>query len=347
MLKGVGELTQKSLSPTIPFILFAIFQLKFAIITPALITGSFAERVSFKSYVLFVLLFEVFVYSPIAHMTWHPDGLLHKMGVLDFAGGTVVHISAGIAALVGAYFLGSRFPAGKKDSSHAPANIPFVLLGTGLLWFGWFGFNSGSSFGANGLSAMAFATTHFASASAMIAWIILDQINGKKPSAMGACIGAVVGLVAITPGAGFVSLGASVFIGMMGAFASYLAVHWRAKTTLDDTLDVFPCHGVGGIVGMLLTGVFAKESGLVAGKTHVFFAHLMSLIPVTVGIALVSYILYWVVDQITALRVSSEDEKIGLDISQHDEVALSLSEIITQEKHQSIINSDIAGMSVH
>ncbi len=344
MFRNVGELSHKVLSPTIPFILFAIFQLKFAIITPALITGSFAERVSFKSYVLFVLFFEVFIYSPLAHMTWHPDGILHKLGVLDFAGGTVVHMSAGLAALVGAYFLGSRTKNGLSELSHAPANIPYVLLGTGLLWFGWFGFNSGSSLASNGLSALAFATTHFASASAMLVWLLLDGLRGKKPSAIGACVGAVVGLVAITPGAGFVSIGASIFIGVIGALGSHLAVHWRSRTNLDDTLDVFPCHGVGGMTGMFLTSIFAKDVGLLTGNTHVFFAHLITLVSVTVGVVVLSYGLYWFVDQMTPFRVSSVDELLGLDLSQHDEMGLSLEEMIN--KNNSHIFSQAPKMTV-
>ena len=327
MFHNVTELTHKTLSPTIPFVLFSIFQLKFAIITPALITGSFAERVSFKSYVLFVILFEIFIYTPLAHMTWHPDGIFHKMGVLDFAGGTVVHMSAGLAALVGAFFLGSRVKYGKDTQAYPPANVPYVLLGTGLLWFGWFGFNSGSSLGSNGLSALAFATTHFASASAMLVWMGWDALRGKKPSAIGACIGAVVGLVAITPAAGFVSIGSSVLIGVIGASVSHFAAHWRARTGLDDTLDVFPCHGVGGMVGILLTGVLAKDTGLISGKTSTFYAHLICLFTVTFGVIVISYLLYWVVNKITLLRVSSEDELLGLDRSQHDEAALSLQEL--------------------
>ncbi len=328
MFKNVTEAPNTALSPTIPFVLFSLFQLKFAIITPALITGSFAERVSFKSYVLFVVLFEIFIYSPLAHMTWHPDGILHKIGVLDFAGGTVVHLSAGVAALTGAYFLGSRSRTGSSDLAHSPGNIPYVLLGTGLLWFGWFGFNAGSALTAGQLSALSFATTHFASASAMIAWVTLDLLSGKKPSAIGACVGAVVGLVAITPGAGFVSIGSSVAIGAISAFVSHFAVKWRTKTSLDDTLDVFPCHGVGGMVGMILTGVFAKEGGLITGQFHLLCVHLVTLVAITLGVALISYGLYWIVDRITALRVSKEDEILGLDLSQHDEVGVSKTDFL-------------------
>ena len=210
LFKGVGGSTQADLAPTIPFVLFALFQMKFAIITPALITGSFAERVRFSSFLLFIILFSIIIYSPLAHMTWHPDGFLRKWGVLDFAGGTVVHMSAGFAAIAAAIFLGSRKAHG---GVHKPANVPFVLLGTGLLWFGWFGFNAGSALGANSDAALASATTTVASAAAMLAWVFYDALMGRKISGMGASIGAVVGLVAITPAAGFVTIGQAVSTG--------------------------------------------------------------------------------------------------------------------------------------
>jgi len=205
LFKGVGLNTNAALSPTIPLLLFAAFQMKFAIITPALITGSFAERVKFSGYLVFMCLFSVFIYTPLAHWTWHPDGFLRKLGVLDFAGGTVVHMSAGYAALAGALVLGQRKSFGSNAHTE-PANIPYILLGTGMLWFGWFGFNAGSALGANQTAVLAFVTTVVASASAMMAWVGFDAIRGKKVSAMGTCIGAVVGLVAITPAAGFVNI---------------------------------------------------------------------------------------------------------------------------------------------
>ena len=318
MMRGVGGATHAALSPTIPLILFALFQLKFAVITPALVTGAFAERVRFSSYLIFITLFALFVYTPLAHWTWHPQGFLRQWGVLDFAGGTVVHMSAGIAALVGAVVLGRR-TAHVEKVSHAPANIPYVLLGTGMLWFGWFGFNAGSALAANENAAMAFATTNTASAAAMLAWIFFDGARGRKPSALGACIGAVVGLVAITPGAGFVTIPHSIVIGVIASVVSNIAVHWKSSTTLDDTLDVFPCHGVGGIVGMILTGVFARDVGLIHGETHTFFVHLLGLLVVTVYVAVVSYILYRITNAIIPMRVTEEDERIGLDLSQHDE----------------------------
>jgi Amt family ammonium transporter len=320
MFDGVGGATSEALSPTVPLLIFALFQLKFAIITPALITGSFAERVRFSGYLLFMVLFSVLIYSPLAHMTWHPDGLLRKWGVLDFAGGTVVHMSAGFAALAGAMILGRR-ASHKNREEHVPANIPFVLLGTGMLWFGWFGFNAGSALGANELAATAFATTNTASAAAMLGWIFWDWMLGKKPSALGACIGAVVGLVAITPAAGFVTVRESIVIGLVASVVSNLAVHMKTKSTLDDTLDVFPCHGVGGIVGMILTGVFA-DGGLAEGEFTLFGYHMLALVIVSIFAFAGSLILYKVVDLILPLRVSDEQELIGLDLSQHGETAL-------------------------
>ncbi|MCL6099124.1 MAG: ammonium transporter [Bacteroidetes bacterium] len=318
MFRGVDGNTHPLLAPTFPLILFALFQLKFAIITPALITGSFAERIRFSSYLLFMILFSLFIYTPLAHMTWHPDGLLRKMGVLDFAGGTVVHMSAGFAALAGALHLGRRHTHIAKER-HIPANIPYVILGTGLLWFGWFGFNAGSAMAANGLAALAFATTNTASAAAAMSWLFFDILMGRKPSAMSACIGAVVGLVAITPAAGYVSVGASIFIGATAALISNVAVTMKGKTTLDDALDVFPCHGLGGIVGMILTGVFAKNVGLIHGETHTFLIHMVALVIVSVFTFGGSYLLYMITDRILPMRVSKEEEIEGLDISQHGE----------------------------
>lgn len=311
---NVGLAPNPDFSPTIPFLIFALFQLKFAVITPALITGSFAERVKFTSYLIFMCLFALLIYTPLAHWTWHPQGFLRQWGVLDFAGGSVVHMSAGFAALAGAYVLGKR-----EHHNHQPANIPFIILGTGMLWFGWFGFNAGSALAANGLAVQAFATTNMASASAMITWVMFDALVGRRISAMGACIGAVVGLVAITPAAGFVSVGQSVFIGFVAAIVSNLAVYYKQRTALDDTLDVFPTHGVGGIVGMILTAVFAKDVGLVYGETTTFYYHLLALVIVASYTFFGSLIIYKITGFITKLRVSKEEENIGLDISQHAE----------------------------
>jgi Amt family ammonium transporter len=310
------------LAPTIPFLLFALFQLKFAIITPALITGAFAERIKFTSYLLFLVLFSIFIYSPLAHATWHPDGILAKAGVLDFAGGTVVHLSAGIAALAGAIFLKRR-----TQEKNQPARITYVMLGTGLLWFGWFGFNSGSAFGANELAVIALATTTTSSAAASLTYILFDNFRGKKPSAMGACIGAVVGLVAITPAAGFVSIAHSLVIGICAAVTCNLMITWRSKTSIDDTLDVFPSHGIGGIVGMLLTGVFAsreinpaiENQGLFFGEARLFLAESLTLIGVSIYVFMMTWLILILTNWISPIRVNSEDENIGLDQSQHDE----------------------------
>jgi Amt family ammonium transporter len=323
MFRGVGEAPHSTLSPTIPLALFALFQLKFAIITPALITGAFAGRVRFSSYMLFVCLFSIVIYCPLAHWTWHPQGFLRQWGVLDFAGGTVVHMAGGLAALSGALFLGRR-TAHKLHAPQVPAHIPYVLLGTGMLWFGWFGFNAGSALAANGLAARAFLTTNTASAAAMLGWIFFDCARGRKPSALGACIGAVVGLVAITPAAGFVSAGASMLIGLVASVVSNIAVHVRTKSDLDDTLDVFPCHGVGGITGMLLTAVFADNVGLIYGETTTFVNHLYALGIVASFTLIGSYILYVLSDRIIPARVSDAEESMGLDLSQHAE---SLDEI--------------------
>lgn len=321
MFDGVGGSTHSELAPTIPLALFAFFQLKFAIITPALITGAFAERIRFSAFLAFIILFTLFIYCPLAHSTWHPNGFLRQLGVLDFAGGTVVHISAGFAALAGALLLGKRKNYG-SDGSHEPANIPFMMLGTGMLWFGWFGFNAGSALAANELATTAFVNTNTASAAAMLAWIFFDGLRGKKASATGACIGAVVGLVAITPAAGFVNVGQSFFIGFISSIISNMAVHIKNKYSLDDTLDVFPCHGLGGIVGMILTAVFANEVGLVYGQTTTFYYHLLALLGVSVFTFGGSFLLYKFVALFVPLRVSMDDEDLGLDLSQHGEQAM-------------------------
>lgn len=313
-LRNVGLAPNPDFAGTIPFLLFALFQLKFAIITPALITGSFAGRVRFRGYILFMTLFTIFIYTPLAHMTWHPDGLLRNWGVLDFAGGTVVHMSAGFAALAGAIFLGKR-----KEATHQPANVPYIILGTGLLWFGWFGFNSGSALGANGDAVLAFANTNVASASAMLTWMFYERFQDRKMSALGACVGAIVGLVAITPAAGFVTPSQSIFIGAIAALVSNFAIRMFAKSRIDDTLEVFPSHGVGGIVGMILTAVFAKEVGLIYGETTTFLYHMLALVIVALFAFFGSLLLYKIVDALLAMRVTAEQESRGLDRSQHGE----------------------------
>ena len=314
---SVEGLPNATLGPTIPFILFALFQMKFAVITPAIITGALAERIRFISFLLFISLFVLLIYTPLCHMIWHPHGLLGGyFGVKDFAGGTVVHMSAGFAALAGVLVLGKR-----KNSEHIPTNIPFVLLGTGLLWFGWFGFNAGSALAANATAAMAFATTTIASASAMMTWVFFDRLNGRKVSALGACIGAVVGLVVITPSAGFVSIPQSIFFGFIGAIVSNKMVYWNKLKQIDDTLDVFACHGVGGIMGMILTAIFAEgeNASLLHGGWSVFGHHIMALLLVSVFTFGGAYLLFKFTNVIIPLRVSEDSENQGLDLSQHGE----------------------------
>lgn len=312
-------------APTIPKTLFSLFQLMFAIITPGLVVGAVAERIRFTSYILFIALFSLLVYAPLAHWSWHPDGFLFKMGALDFAGGTVVHISAGCAALAGALVL-KRRKAHIEHKEIPPANIPYVLIGTGLLWFGWFGFNAGSALGANALAVSAFATTNTAAAAAGLSWMFFDVIRGKKPSVTGFCIGAVVGLVAITPGAGFVGIPQSIFIGVLSAIISNVAIYYKQKSKLDDTLDVFPCHGLGGMVGMLLTGVFATKAvnaagndGLFYGNAAFFFTQMKAMLIAAGYSFLVSYVIFKFINFILPLRVTAEEEEIGLDASQHNE----------------------------
>ncbi|POY34779.1 ammonia channel protein [Solitalea longa] len=319
--KNVNSSAPWSLAPTIPLLLFALFQMKFAIITPALVVGAVAERIRFTSYLAFIVLFSLFIYAPIAHWTWHPDGILFKMGVLDFAGGTVVHISAGCAALAGAIVLKRR-----KSKEVQPANVPYVILGTGLLWFGWFGFNAGSALAANDLATSAFATTNTASAVAGLAWMFFDYARGKKPSVLGFCIGAVVGLVAITPAAGFVAIPQSAIIGLVAAIVSNLAVYWKEKSGIDDTLDVFPCHGLGGMMGMILTGIFATKNvnavggtGLWYGETALFISQLKGLAIVVAYSFTVSLIIFKVIDLLNPIRVSQGEEEKGLDETQHGE----------------------------
>src|SRR6476646_474242 len=342
--KNVPSGAPWSLAPTIPLTLFALFQLMFAVITPGLVVGAVAERIRFTAYILFTILFSILVYAPLAHWSWHPDGFLAKMGALDFAGGTVVHISAGCAALAGALVF-KRRKVHMEHKEIPPANIPYVLIGTGLLWFGWFGFNAGSALAANSLAVSAFATTNTAAAAAGLTWMFFDVARGKKPSVVGFCVGAVVGLVAITPGAGFVAIPQSIFIGVVAAIISNLAVYYKQKSTLDDTLDVFPCHGIGGMVGMLMTGIFATKAvnaagnfGWAYGNPSFFFTQVKAM-AIAVGYSFgVSFLIFKFINFILPLRVSSEDEEIGLDASQHNEKYLQGTLLIhnngmMEEKH--------------
>jgi Amt family ammonium transporter len=270
--------------------------------------------ISVICYLVFLALFSIFVYCPLAHWTWHPDGFLRQMGVLDFAGGIVVHASSGVAALTGALFLGRRK---NVATPHVPANIPFVVLGAAMLWLGWFGFNAGSSLAADGIAVKAFLNTNTASATAMMTWLFFDCLRGRKPSAMGAAVGAVVGLVAITPSAGYVTVGESIMIAFLTTLVCNIAVYWKNKTHVDDALDVFPTHGVGGIFGTILTGVFVH--GLLDGNIHMFLIHLLAVVIVCGYTFVVSYILYWLTNKMIPMRVSPESEAAGLDKSQHDE----------------------------
>lgn len=322
-------------APTIPKTLFSVFQLMFAIITPGLVVGAVAERIRFTSYILFIALFSLLVYAPLAHWSWHPNGFLFKMGVLDFAGGTVVHISAGCAALAGALVL-KRRKAHMEHREIPPANVPYVLIGTGLLWFGWFGFNAGSALGANPLAVSAFATTNTAAAAGGLGWMFFDVLRGKKPSVVGFCIGAVVGLVAITPGAGFVAIPQSIFIGLVAAIISNVAVYYKQKSSLDDTLDVFPCHGVGGMAGMLMTGIFATKAvnasgndGWFYGNSAFFFTQLKAMTIASGYSFVVSYAIFKFINFILPLRVTAEEEEIGLDATQHNEKYLQGTLLVT------------------
>ena len=323
--KGVASGEPWAGGPTIPKSLFSMFQLMFAIITPGLVVGAIAERMRFVAYVLFTVLFSLLVYAPLAHWSWHPERFLAKMGALDFAGGTVVHISAGCAALAGAIVLKRRkVHINKVESS--PANIPYVLIGTGLLWFGWFGFNAGSALGANALAVSAFATTNTAAAAAGLSWMFFDVLKGKKPSVVGFCVGAVVGLVAITPAAGYVAIPQSIFIGVTAAVVSNIAVYIKSRSSLDDTLDVFPCHGIGGIVGMLMTGIFATKSVNALGAdgwaygNPAFFVTQLKAMAIAVGYSFAaSFVIFKFINFIVPIRVSDREEEQGLDASQHNE----------------------------
>ncbi|MDR1226407.1 MAG: ammonium transporter [Prevotellaceae bacterium] len=311
----------------IPETLFALFQCKFAVITPALIVGAFAERIKFKGFLVFSLLWTILVYNPVAHWVWG-GGWMMQLGALDFAGGTVVHINAGVSALVMALMLGKR--QGYGTSMIIPHNIPFVVLGTALLWLGWFGFNAGSGLAADGLAANAFLVTHLATAVAATAWMTLEWVINKKPTVIGICTGAVAGLVAITPAAGSVDALGSLFIGLFSAIVCFTFVAYvKPKAGYDDSLDAFGVHGVGGFVGAILTGVFATKlvtggaEGALYGNWHQLGVQVVVNL-VTVGFsAIMTFILFKIVDKTVGLRVSGKEELLGLDITQHGEMAYS------------------------
>src|SRR6478672_8676251 len=321
---GVGLAPSTVYATTIPFVLFASFQLMFAAITPALITGAFAERKRFSAFVLFTVLWSVLVYSPLAHWVWSTDGWLYKLGALDFAGGTVVHISSGVSALIVALLIGRRAVNGEPMEPH---DVPMTVLGAGLLWFGWFGFNAGSAVTASGLAANAFIVTNTAAASATLTWVLASYIHKGKVSVVGAAAGAVAGLVAITPASGFVTVGGSLVIGLVAGGLCFSATLLRARTKVDDALDVFAVHGVGGAFGAIATGVFASSaiqsaySGLLEGNPEQLVNQLIA-VGATVGYAVVgTFVIIKVVDALLGIRVNKEAEEMGLDLSVHGEVA--------------------------
>lgn len=315
----------------IPHYLFALFQCMFAVITPALIIGAFAERIKFSAFLVFTILWEVLIYTPIAHMVWSANGFLFKMGALDFAGGTVVHISAGFAALATILIIGRR----KLSSVQPPHNLPFTLLGAAMLWFGWYGFNAGSSLAADGLAASAFLTTNTAAAMAALIWGLMDWIVHKRPTILGVATGAVVGLVAITPAAGFVNVGGAMAIGAIASVICFAMVTWiKEKFGYDDALDAFGCHGIGGLVGALLTGVFADPAiwkpfggsyaGVLYGNPGQFGIQLIACV-ISIAIAFFgTLIIFKLLDLVMGVRVDAKTEAMGLDITQHHERAYTV-----------------------
>ena len=331
-LKGVGFEPFKEYAPTIPHQLFALFQMMFAIITPALIIGAFAERMKFSAFLIFMILWCTFVYDPICHWVWGVGGWLRELGALDFAGGIVVHISAGIAALTTALLIGKRKGTGNKVI--LPHNLPFTILGTALLWFGWFGFNAGSALGANQLAVNAFFVTNTAGAAAGLTWAILDWILQKKPTMLGTATGAIGGLAAITPGAGFVSPMSAMAIGILASIFCYYAVTvLKPKFGYDDALDVFGVHCIGGVWGVLATGLFASKVVNPAGADGLFFGNpkqfLIQLFAAAIALAyslVGSLIIYKVVDLLITVRVKEREEIMGLDLTQHHENAYTIME---------------------
>jgi Amt family ammonium transporter len=327
-LRGVGYAPDPNYAATIPALVFMVFQAMFAIVTPALIIGAFVERIKFKTLVVFTLLWATLVYDPVAHWVWSPNGWLHALGALDFAGGTVVHMTAGFSALAAALLVGKRVEM--KHPGSAANNVPFVILGAALLWFGWFGFNAGSALASGALAASAFVVTNTAAAAAALTWVALSWAENKRPSAMAAAIGCVCGLVAITPASGFVGPVASIAIGILGGAVTYTAVYIRGRAIrIDDSLDVWAGHGIGGLTGAILTGVFAEKAINAAGADGALFGNphqlLVQLIAV-VAVGIYSFLATWVILKVLAaikfpLRVSPQEEAEGLDVAVHGEVA--------------------------
>ena len=328
-LNGVGLEPNAAYAPTIPHQAFMVFQAMFAIITPALITGAFAERMKFGTLLVFILAWATLVYDPIAHWVWGDGGWLKNLGALDFAGGTVVHISSGVAALAAALVMGRRLGYGREPME--PHNIPFVLLGAGLLWFGWFGFNAGSAVAAGGLATSAFVATNTSAGMAAIAWMFMSWSFEGHPSALGAASGAVVGLAAITPASGFVTPLAAIIIGAGAGVFCFLAVRFRSKVNVDDSLDVWACHGVGSTWGVLATGLFATVAVNSAGANGLFYGNPHQFLTQLLAVAVVwaySFIATWVILKILSatmgLRLKAGEEIAGLDLSQHGEEAYRL-----------------------
>lgn len=326
--QGVGSDPNAAYSSTIPENLFAVFQMMFAIITPALICGSLAGRMKFSALFIFIILWSIIVYYPLAHMVWGDGGFLREIGSVDFAGGNVVHISSGISGLVACILLGKRREFGIV--SYKPHNIPFVVIGAGLLWFGWFGFNGGSALAADGLAVHAIITTNTSAAMGLLSWMFMEKVLHGKPTVLGAATGAVVGLVAITPGAGFVPIWAAMIIGALVSPICYFAVtKLKAKCGYDDALDAFGCHGIGGIWGGIATGLFtqtsinpaAKWDGLVFGSTKLFVAQLISIGVAVAIAAIATLVILTVIKLFMPIRVTKNEEALGLDLTEHSESA--------------------------
>lgn len=331
-LTGVGSLPNPDYSKGIPHYAFMIFQAMFAIITPALIIGAYAERVKFSAFLVFTLLWTTFVYDPLAHWVWGVGGWMRNLGALDFAGGIVVHVSSGISALVLALLLGKRI--GYNHRPIRPHNLPFTVLGAALLWFGWFGFNAGSALAADGLAANAFVTTHMATAAAGLTWALVEWWHNGTPTILGAATGAVAGLVAVTPACGFVNPMNAMFIGIIAAVVCYLAVAIiKSKLGYDDSLDAFGVHGVGGTVGTIATGLFAEKAvnaaganGLFFGNAHQLYVQALSLIVTVAFAAIMTFILFKIVDVMMGMRVEENNEIVGLDLTQQSEAAYTVIE---------------------
>ena len=328
-LNGVGAEPNADYAATIPHQAFMIYQMMFAIITPALITGAFAERAKFSTFIIFILLWATFIYNPLAHWVWGVKGWMREMGALDFAGGTVVHISSGISALVAALMFGKRVGYGKEHMP--PHNLPFSVIGAALLWVGWFGFNAGSALAADGLATSAFVATHVATAAATLAWVFAEWMTRGKPTVLGAASGAVAGLVAITPGAGFVSPMSAILIGIGGGVCCYTACNLKSKFGYDDSLDVVGVHGVGGTWGALATGLFASKAINAAGNDGFFFGNpgqlwiqFVAVAATWIFAAVGTLIILGILKALMGLRVSEEEEQLGLDLSQHDEQSYAL-----------------------